>query len=96
MVLLEAFLFLGIPLDSDLQKELDQIDPSLLALFLKEDDEEYLSLKEIDKIKYLGKKVDKIIDMKKLVMVEKHLNSLLSKILPDRAWPSFTLIASNV
>lgn len=81
-------LFLGTPLEGQLQIALQQVDPHLLSTFLKED---YLQKATLDKQVFLGKALDTVAALPQLELSEAHLRSLLKRLLPDYPVESLSL-----
>jgi hypothetical protein len=84
-------LFLGFPVDPTFTKELSQIDPQLVALFIQNDDN-YLKEIVYHDVRYLGKFAGKISDTSDLKLLEANIYSLLKKMIPDYPYENVPLV----
>jgi hypothetical protein len=76
-----ARLFLGFPITSEFSSFLEQVDPKVLDLFIK-DEENYLKKLKINEVSFLGKCVDNSIDLDSLELLEANIFSLIKKLVP--------------
>lgn len=77
-------LFLGIPKTESFDQALRRADPKLLQMFLTNSGD-YLYEVEFRDMCYIGKHAGEVIDLKKLVLLESNVYSLLQKLFPDIA-----------
>jgi hypothetical protein len=75
-------LFFGLPVDSELSKQLGKINPKILSLFIQEG-ENYLIEVKMENQTYLGKSILNPIDLSSLELLEANIYSLLKKLLPE-------------
>lgn len=78
----EASLFLGIPLSSEMQTALAELNPQLRDTFLQGGDN-YLSLFTIEQKEYLGKQLGSISDTSRILLLKENVISLVKRLLPD-------------
>lgn len=74
-------MFVGHPVDGNLERALRKLDPDHVSLYLGS--EGYLQEVESSGHKFWGKKVGAELDFEALSMSEAHVESLLRKLLPD-------------
>jgi len=75
-------LFLGLPKTETYDQALRAADQELVWIFLSNDGQ-YLHEVEYQDVKYIGKPVGEITDMKTLLLLESNIYSLLKKLFPD-------------
>ncbi|NGX43693.1 MAG: hypothetical protein K940chlam7_01993 [Chlamydiae bacterium] len=78
----EVQLFLGFPVDALFEKEIEKINPNVVAQFIQKEGD-YLRDITHDGMRFLGKNVGKIIVLPQLEMLEANIYSILKKIVPD-------------
>lgn len=79
-------LFVGIQIEGELEYALQSADPSLLNLFICNDNQDYLQKVFFKNQLYLGKFADEITNSKKLGLLEANIKSLLQKAAPGFPW----------
>lgn len=80
--MLDAVLFLGLKVDSELEHKLLQVNPHLLGM-LVDNRSDYLHEVSHGGERHLGKLLGKLEKVESLEMVEANIRSLLSKLLPE-------------
>jgi hypothetical protein len=75
-------LFLGFLVNNELADNLNRINPNLLALFIQNEDN-YLKEIIIQNKRYIGKSIEKAIDLPSLELLQLNIYSILKKMLPD-------------
>lgn len=78
----DSELFLGFPLHSLYEAKLEEI-PHSLRIFFIQDHPDYLQQVTHDGISYLGKQLEKTIDLRTLDALEVHIFSLLKRLVPE-------------
>lgn len=86
----ETQLFLAYPLNSQYEAKLEQIPHSLRVFFIQ-DHPDYLQQITHNGIPYLGKQLEKVIDLRTLDSLEAHIISLLKRLVPDHPYENDTL-----
>ncbi|MCE5318940.1 MAG: hypothetical protein LLG04_16450 [Parachlamydia sp.] len=85
-------LFLGTPLEGQLQIAFERVDPQLLTTFMKEDYLQKTSQKTtLGNQVFIGKTLETVAALPQLELSEAHLRSLLKKLLPDYPVESLSL-----
>jgi len=87
--MIDLQLFLGLPIDQNLARQLDQVNSYTKAMFIQEG-ENYLQEVIFNDRTYLGKKLGKITDSQSLETLEANVYSLLKKLAPG--YPTVPLI----
>lgn len=87
--MVDSKLFLGVLLDEELEAELQKAPHYLRSSLLEEPG--FLEKVEFQGEKYLGKLLGSEIDLESLALAEAHVNSLLTKILPDYPYKELLL-----
>lgn len=86
-----AKLFLGLPVNNELAAHLAKIDPKILSFFIQKE-ENYLQEVFFQKKHFLGKSVDKAVDLSSLEMLELNIYSLLKKLVPHYPFENTSLL----
>lgn len=82
MNMYEVSLFLGFPVDKEVENLLKKNDQQLLALFI-DNKGEHLHDAIYNHRRYLGKNAGQVSDLETLSLLETHIYSLLTKLIPD-------------
>lgn len=84
-------LFLGFPIDENFKLKLSKADPSLLSIFIQ-NNQNYLHEVVYNDVHYLGKFAGKINDYATLDLLSGNIYSLLKKIIPNYQYEKVPLI----
>lgn len=76
-------LFLGFPVSPDFARLLSKANPHVVSLFIQKGEGEYLQEMIFKEKIYLGKSVANLTDFSELELLEKHIYSILKKLVPD-------------
>lgn len=74
-------LFLGFPVDPLFAKQLQKVDPVLIKNFIGQKD--FLQKREFEGMEFLGKEIKTLETLAGVSLVEEHIISLLSRLVPD-------------
>lgn len=89
--MIQTSLFLGLPVTADLERALNAVNPTALALFTQ-GGEDYLELHSHQEQRFLGKAIADGTDIARLHLIEANVISLLNCLLPDRAFTASSLV----
>lgn len=90
MALFERHLFLGFPVDSDYQAGLSFANPQLLSLYIQKNGE-YLQEYLYAEVRYLGRTISSPAQLCELELLESHIFSLLTRLVPNYSYLSSKL-----
>ncbi len=85
-------LFLGLPILSSYQEELNQLPSSLRDLFIQNKDSSYLQQIEYENVVYLGKSLGSTIETFILDAMQAHIYSLLRRLIPHYPYEQHPLL----
>ena len=80
MSLQQAHLFFGIPVDLQIQQQIDQLSPEILEIFFSEQNLEKITK---NSSKYIGKKIEGLTDLEKLELTRLNILSIIKKFIPE-------------
>jgi len=76
-------LFLGFPVNRSFEDALSQIDPKVLKLYISEQSDNYLREIAFEGTRYVGKYAGEIAEVADITLLEKNIQSILSKMIPN-------------
>lgn len=88
-------LFLGLLITDELHSALSEVDRKILSLFVGSEENYLKEIKKNEK-QYLGKCIDKPIDLPSLDLLQKNIYSLLKKIVSDYPFEKKSLVLFSI
>lgn len=85
-------LFFGLPLNNDFLNKFQKINPNVCLLFIHDNNNEYLQKITLNESIFIGKNIGKITDLDSLQLSQKHVISILKKLIPDHPFDSDSLV----
>lgn len=89
--MLDSQLFLGFPISSDFEAELEKVNPEFMSLFIDHDPHYLQKLSHSNQF-FLGKTLGREIDLESIFLAEKNILSLLRKLVPSHSFDEISLI----
>lgn len=75
-------LFFGLLVNEEFANHLSKVNPDLLALFIQ-NKEDYLSDITVENMRFIGKYIDKAVDLTSLELLQLNIYSIVKRILPE-------------
>lgn len=91
MISLDYQLFLGYPISTPFQKELDTLPLQVRSLWIQ-DHPDYLQPMNYQNVSYLGKSLGDLVEMHSLELVEAHIYSILSQLVVNYPYKKDLLV----
>lgn len=79
----EVQLFIGFPLDQNLQSHIERLPSEVKSLFISAKNPSYLEEITFENTLYLGKRIGSICDVSQARLYQAHIESLVTKFLPE-------------